>query len=206
MWPNEPYPASLFCPWDFPGKNIGVGCYFLLQGILLTQGLNPCLLHLTCGFFTTEPPGKPRENYLRMKPTLWTSEAISGERNEERDEGMYRWKENEKKRYWTGRGISFYFESQYITSLFSFLFCASCLTSYSIHFLYEPHLTWRRYQNNCSKHLCFHDPEFIFLIPHGITIFKSLFILIVYCWIFISQGTYQWLTHNIIFVFKNLCK
>ena len=32
-------------PWDFPGKNAGVGCRFLLQGIFLTQGLNPCLLH-----------------------------------------------------------------------------------------------------------------------------------------------------------------
>ena len=70
LLPHEPQPARLFCPWDFPGKTIGVGCYFLLQGILLTQGLNPCLRHLTCGFFTTEPPGKPRENYLRMKPTL----------------------------------------------------------------------------------------------------------------------------------------
>ena len=37
-------PGSL-CPWDFPGKNTGVGCHFLLQGILLTQGSNPCLLH-----------------------------------------------------------------------------------------------------------------------------------------------------------------
>ena len=26
------------------GKNTGVGCHFLLQGIFLAQGLNPCLL------------------------------------------------------------------------------------------------------------------------------------------------------------------
>ena len=25
------------CPWDFPGKNIRVGCYFLLQGIFLIR-------------------------------------------------------------------------------------------------------------------------------------------------------------------------
>ena len=31
---------------DSPGSNTGVGCHFLLQGILLTQGLNPCLLSL----------------------------------------------------------------------------------------------------------------------------------------------------------------
>ena len=36
------------CPWSFPGKNAGVGCYFLL-GIFPTQGLNPDLLH--CKWF-----------------------------------------------------------------------------------------------------------------------------------------------------------
>ena len=38
-------PTRLLCPWDLSGKNTGVGCHFLLQGILLTQGLNPHLLH-----------------------------------------------------------------------------------------------------------------------------------------------------------------
>ena len=38
-------PARLFCPWDLPGKNTGVGCHFLLQGVFLTQGSNPCLPH-----------------------------------------------------------------------------------------------------------------------------------------------------------------
>ena len=33
------------CPWDFPGKNTGVGCHSLLQGISLTQGLNLGPLH-----------------------------------------------------------------------------------------------------------------------------------------------------------------
>ena len=32
-------------PWDFPGKNTGVGSHFLLQRIFLAQGLNMCLLH-----------------------------------------------------------------------------------------------------------------------------------------------------------------
>ena len=39
-------PSRILCPWDFSGKNTGVGCQFLLQGILLTQGSNPCLLCL----------------------------------------------------------------------------------------------------------------------------------------------------------------
>ena len=29
----------------FPGKNSGVSCRFLLQGIFLTQGMNPGLQH-----------------------------------------------------------------------------------------------------------------------------------------------------------------
>ena len=32
--------------WNFPGKNTGVGCYFLLQGIFLTQGSKLRLLYL----------------------------------------------------------------------------------------------------------------------------------------------------------------
>ena len=39
-------PTRLLCPRDFPGKNIGMGCHFLFQGIFLTQGLNPGLLSL----------------------------------------------------------------------------------------------------------------------------------------------------------------
>ena len=37
--------SRLLCPWDSPGKNNGVSCHSLLQGIFLTQGLNLNLLH-----------------------------------------------------------------------------------------------------------------------------------------------------------------
>ena len=37
-------PTRLLCLWNSPGKTTGVGGHFLLQGIFLTQGLNPCLL------------------------------------------------------------------------------------------------------------------------------------------------------------------
>ena len=33
-------------PWDFPGKNTGMGCHALLEGIFPTQGPNLCLLYL----------------------------------------------------------------------------------------------------------------------------------------------------------------
>ena len=46
----------------FPGKNTGVGCHFLFQGIFLTQGLNLhlSLLHWQVGSVPLAPPGKPK--------------------------------------------------------------------------------------------------------------------------------------------------
>ena len=40
LGPHGLYPARLLCPWDFSGKNTGVSCHFLLQGISPTQGSN----------------------------------------------------------------------------------------------------------------------------------------------------------------------
>ena len=44
--PHGLQPAKLLCPWKFSGKNAGVGCHFLLQGIFPTQVLNLCLFCL----------------------------------------------------------------------------------------------------------------------------------------------------------------
>ena len=58
-------PIGLFCPWDSPGKNTGVGCHALLQGIFPTQGSNLQLMSpaLAGGFFTSsatwEAPSLP---------------------------------------------------------------------------------------------------------------------------------------------------
>ena len=46
-------------PWDFPGKNTGVGCHFLLQEIFLTQGLNPGLLHCRQTLYHLSHQGSP---------------------------------------------------------------------------------------------------------------------------------------------------
>ena len=51
--------TRILCPWDFPGKNTGVCCHLLLQGLFLTQRLNPWLLHWQADFFTIDPPGQP---------------------------------------------------------------------------------------------------------------------------------------------------
>ena len=44
---------------DSPGKDTGVGCHALLQGIFPTQGLNLGLLHCQADSLPTEPPGQP---------------------------------------------------------------------------------------------------------------------------------------------------
>ena len=59
------WPARLLCPWNFPGNSIGVGCYFLLQVIFLTQGSNPRLLCLLQVDSLPMPPRKPKLKDLR---------------------------------------------------------------------------------------------------------------------------------------------
>ena len=52
--------------WNSPGKNIGVGCHFLLQGIFLTHGLNPRLL--AGRFFTSRATWEaPKKYFCREK-------------------------------------------------------------------------------------------------------------------------------------------
>ena len=56
--------ARLLCPWDFPGKNTGAGCHFLLSPWdLPDSGMEPRSSCLAGTFFTTEPPGKPIWDY-----------------------------------------------------------------------------------------------------------------------------------------------
>ena len=83
LWSPGLYPTSLLCPWDFPGKNTGVGCYFLLQGIFPTQGSNPCLLHVSPAlpgrFFTTASPGKPKAMFssVQLPSCVWLCNPIN---------------------------------------------------------------------------------------------------------------------------------
>ena len=77
-----PQPVRLLCPWDSPGKNTRVGCYALLQGIFLTQGLNPLFYAgrffipsftweaLTLNFFYIVVQSL---NHIRLFVTPWTA-------------------------------------------------------------------------------------------------------------------------------------
>ena len=65
--------TRLLCPWDSPGTNTGVGCHVLLQGIFLTQGSNPCLLHLVhwqAGSLPLAPPAKLTWSW-RLRNQSW---------------------------------------------------------------------------------------------------------------------------------------
>ena len=57
--PHGLYPARLLCPWDSPGKNTGVGCHTLLQGIFPTQGSNPHLAHYRRILYHLSHQGSP---------------------------------------------------------------------------------------------------------------------------------------------------
>ena len=87
--PHGLQPVRLLCPWDSPGKNTGVGCHSLLQGIFLTQGWNPGLLHrrqilyrLSHGeakrkIWTQTRGGRPREEGDRDRREAATSHGAA---------------------------------------------------------------------------------------------------------------------------------
>ena len=59
LQPHGLQPASLLCPWNSPGKNTGRGNHSLLQGIFLTQGSSPGLLHCRQILFYLNHQGSP---------------------------------------------------------------------------------------------------------------------------------------------------
>ena len=76
LQPHGLQPTRLLCPWDFPGKNIRVGCHFLLWRIFPTQILNShllCLLHWQASPSPLAAPGKP----LSLCTTMETLEAAA---------------------------------------------------------------------------------------------------------------------------------
>ena len=69
---------------DSPGKNTGVGCHDLLQGIFLTQGSNPGLLHCSQILHCLSHQGSPLQcpaaaaaKSLQSCPTLCDPRDVS---------------------------------------------------------------------------------------------------------------------------------
>ena len=97
--------VSLLCPWNSPGKNTGVDCHSLLQGIFLTQGSNPGPLHCRqiiyhlnhqespliaaaaakslqscptlCDPIDGSPPGSPVPGILQARTLEWVAISFS---------------------------------------------------------------------------------------------------------------------------------
>ena len=68
-------PARLLCPWNFPGKNSGVGCHFLHHRDLPDPGIKPASLEspaLAGRFFITEPTGNQLPTHSTLHDALST--------------------------------------------------------------------------------------------------------------------------------------
>ena len=65
---------------DFPGKNTGVDCHFLLQRNLPDPGIEPRSPTLQADARTSEPPGKHDSNSSgsHLHRPAWTRVAVSG--------------------------------------------------------------------------------------------------------------------------------
>ena len=59
LLPHGLWPATHFCPWDSPGKNTGVGCHALFQGIFPTQASNPDFSHYRQILYCLSHQGSP---------------------------------------------------------------------------------------------------------------------------------------------------
>ena len=65
--------ARLLCPWNSPGKNTGVGCHSLLQGIFPTLGSNLGLLHCRQILYCLSHQGRPKQSIELPKLILYLS-------------------------------------------------------------------------------------------------------------------------------------
>ena len=59
LWSHGLWPARLLCPWNSPGKNTGLVCHSLLQGVFPTQESKPGLLHCSLILYLLSVPSPP---------------------------------------------------------------------------------------------------------------------------------------------------
>ena len=78
LQPHGLQPDRLPCSWDSPGKNTGVGCHSVLQGIFLTQGLNLGLLHCRQMLYHLSHWGNPSDLCDKDKTEHWKDQWFPG--------------------------------------------------------------------------------------------------------------------------------
>ena len=70
--PHRLQPTKRLSPWDSRGKNTGVDCHALLQGIFPTQGSSLNVLHWQAGSLPLASPEKPFMSVLNhQSPAFW---------------------------------------------------------------------------------------------------------------------------------------
>ena len=87
MRPHGLDTARLLCSWNSSGKNTGVGCHFLIQGIFLMQGSNKGLLHCrqillsTRKFSSVQSLSRVRFFEVPWTAPFWASLSITNSRS-----------------------------------------------------------------------------------------------------------------------------
>ena len=76
--PQRRQPIRLPCPWDFPGKNTGVGCHFLLQCMKVKSENEVVATPWTAAYQAPPSMGFSRQKYWSRVPlpSLWSSLII----------------------------------------------------------------------------------------------------------------------------------
>ena len=75
LQPHGLQPARLLCPGNSPGKDTGVGCHSLLQGVFPTHGWNPGLLECPRILYCLSHEGS-LSGLVHLRSPLWTFSSI----------------------------------------------------------------------------------------------------------------------------------
>ena len=78
LQPHGLQPTRLLCPWDFPGKNTGVGCHFLLQCMKVKSESEVTQSCLTlCNPMDCSLPGSSAHGIFQARVLEWVAIAFS---------------------------------------------------------------------------------------------------------------------------------
>ena len=74
----RPHRLQPTCPWDFPGKNTGVGCHFLLQCMKVkSEGEVAQSCPTLSDPVDCSPPGSPVPRFLQARTLEWVAISFS---------------------------------------------------------------------------------------------------------------------------------
>ena len=78
VWPHRRQPTRLPRPWDSPGKNTGVGCHFLLQGVKVkSESEVPKSCPTLSDPMDRSLPGSPIPGIFQARVLEWGAIAVS---------------------------------------------------------------------------------------------------------------------------------